>query len=74
MWSSATRSPSGGRDEHDCEPEAEGPDGTGIEKMTMARYHEVTRVNQDGAVRMSLAFVPLLKKAGDGQKQIGRSS
>lgn len=38
-------------------------DGSGIESMTMARYHDVIRVNQDGAVRMCLAFVPLLKKA-----------
>jgi len=50
------------------------PDGTGIESMTMARYHEVTRVNQDGAVRMSLAFVPLLKKAGEGRRILNIAS
>jgi NAD(P)-dependent dehydrogenase (short-subunit alcohol dehydrogenase family) len=44
-------------------------DGTGIEKMTMARYHEVIRINQDGAVRMCLSFVPLIKK-GKGGKRI----
>ena len=49
-------------------------DGTGIEKMTMARYHEVTRVNQDGAVRMCLAFVPLLKKAKDGKRIVNIAS
>ena len=49
-------------------------DGTGIEKMTMARYHEVIRVNQDGAVRMCLAFVPLLKKAGDGRRILNIAS
>src|SRR6185436_9521610 len=49
-------------------------DGTGIEAMTMARYHEVTRVNQDGAVRMSLAFVPLLKKAGEGRRILNIAS
>ena len=46
-------------------------DGTGIEKMTMARYHEVTRVNQDGAVRMSLAFVPLLRRPATGRSRLG---
>lgn len=49
-------------------------DGTGIEKMTMARYHEVIRVNQDGAVRMCLSFVPLLKKAKDGKRILNIAS
>ncbi|MEZ5833074.1 MAG: SDR family NAD(P)-dependent oxidoreductase [Dongiaceae bacterium] len=49
-------------------------DGTGIEKMTMERYHEVIRVNQDGAVRMCLAFVPLLKKAKEGKRILNIAS
>lgn len=49
-------------------------DGTGIEKMTMARYHEVIRVNQDGAVRMCLAFVPLLKRAKGGKRILNIAS
>jgi NAD(P)-dependent dehydrogenase (short-subunit alcohol dehydrogenase family) len=49
-------------------------DGSGIEKMTMARYHEVIRVNQDGAVRMCLAFVPLLKKAKEGKRILNIAS
>lgn len=49
-------------------------DGTGIETMTMARYHEVIRVNQDGAVRMCLAFVPLLKKAKEGKRILNIAS
>ena len=49
-------------------------DGTGIETMTMARYHEVIRVNQDGAVRMCLAFVPLLKKAREGRRILNIAS
>jgi NAD(P)-dependent dehydrogenase (short-subunit alcohol dehydrogenase family) len=49
-------------------------DGTGIEKMTMQRYHEVIRVNQDGAIRMSLAFVPLLKKGGEGRRILNIAS
>ena len=32
---------------------------THIETMTMEDYHRVIRINQDGAVRMSMAFVPL---------------
>jgi NAD(P)-dependent dehydrogenase (short-subunit alcohol dehydrogenase family) len=49
-------------------------DSTGIEKMTMARYHEVICVNQDGAVRVTLAFVPLLKKAGVGRRILNIAS
>lgn len=49
-------------------------DGTGIEMMTMARYHAVVRVNQDGAVRMCLAFVPLLKKAKSGKRILNIAS
>ncbi|MDQ7249955.1 SDR family NAD(P)-dependent oxidoreductase [Dongia sedimenti] len=49
-------------------------DGTGIETLTMQRYHQVTRVNQDGAIRMSLAFVPLLKKGGEGRRILNIAS
>lgn len=49
-------------------------DTTGIEQMTMARYHEVIRVNQDGAIRTTLAFVPLLKRAGDGRRVLNIAS
>ena len=35
---------------------------THIETMTMEEYHRIIRINQDGAVRMCMAFVPLLKK------------
>ena len=49
-------------------------DGTSIEQMTMARYHEVIRINQDGAVRMSLAFVPLLKKGREGRRILNIAS
>jgi NAD(P)-dependent dehydrogenase (short-subunit alcohol dehydrogenase family) len=49
-------------------------DGTGIEKMTMARYHDVIRVNQDGAVRMCLAFVPLLKRGKNGKRIVNIAS
>jgi NAD(P)-dependent dehydrogenase (short-subunit alcohol dehydrogenase family) len=49
-------------------------DGAGIESLTMARYREVVRVNQDGAVRVSLAFVPLLKKGGEGRRILNIAS
>lgn len=49
-------------------------DSTGIGNMTMKRYHEVIRVNQDGAIRMTLAFVPLLKKAGSGRRILNIAS
>jgi NAD(P)-dependent dehydrogenase (short-subunit alcohol dehydrogenase family) len=49
-------------------------DSTGIEKMTMARYHEVIRVNQDGAVRMTLALLPLIKSAGPGRRILNIAS
>ena len=49
-------------------------DTTGIAKMTMARYHHVIRVNQDGAIRMTLAFLPLLKKAGPGRRILNIAS
>lgn len=49
-------------------------DGHSIETMTMTRYHEVIRVNQDGAVRMSLAFVPLLKKGKEGKRILNIAS
>lgn len=49
-------------------------DGTPTDKLTMARYHEVIRVNQDGAVRMCLAFVPLLKKAKDSKRILNIAS
>ncbi|MFL5258971.1 MAG: SDR family NAD(P)-dependent oxidoreductase [Hyphomicrobiales bacterium] len=49
-------------------------DSTGIEKMTMTRYHEVIRVNQDGAVRMTLVLLPLIKKAGPGRRILNIAS
>jgi NAD(P)-dependent dehydrogenase (short-subunit alcohol dehydrogenase family) len=49
-------------------------DSTGIENMTMAHYHEVIRINQDGAIRVTLAFLPLLKKAGEGRRILNIAS
>lgn len=49
-------------------------DTTGIEAMTMQRYQDVVRINQDGAVRVSLNFVPLLKKSGTGRRILNIAS
>lgn len=47
---------------------------THIETMTMDEYHRVIRINQDGAVRMSMAFVPLIKKGGTGRRILNIAS
>ena len=39
-------------------------DMTGIKELTMERYRMVLDINQDGAVRVTLAFLPLLLAAG----------
>ena len=49
-------------------------DTTGIEQMTMAHYHDVIRINQDGAIRMTLALLPLLKKGGEGRRILNIAS
>ncbi len=47
---------------------------THIETMSMADYQQVIRINQDGAVRMVMAFVPLIKKAGEGRRILNVAS
>lgn len=49
-------------------------DTTGIEQMTMAHYHDVIRINQDGAIRTTLALLPLLKKGGEGRRILNIAS
>ena len=49
-------------------------DGTDIEAMTMQRWHEVIRVNQNGAIRVTLALVPLLKTGGEGRRILNIAS
>lgn len=49
-------------------------DTTGIEKMTMERYRQVANINQDGAIRMTLAFLPLIKAAGEGRRILNIAS
>lgn len=47
---------------------------THIETMKMEEYHRIIGINQDGAVRMAMAFVPLLKKAGEGRRIVNVAS
>ncbi|UVK43857.1 SDR family oxidoreductase [Mesorhizobium sp. AR07] len=49
-------------------------DMTGIETMTMAHYRKVLDINQDGAVRATLAFLPLIKAAGEGRRIVNIAS
>jgi NAD(P)-dependent dehydrogenase (short-subunit alcohol dehydrogenase family) len=49
-------------------------DMTGIHEMTMARYRKVLDVNLDGAIRATLAFLPLLKKSGAGRRVLNIAS
>jgi NAD(P)-dependent dehydrogenase (short-subunit alcohol dehydrogenase family) len=47
---------------------------THIETMKMEEYQRIIRVNQDGAVRMTMAFVPLIKKGGSGRRILNIAS
>jgi NAD(P)-dependent dehydrogenase (short-subunit alcohol dehydrogenase family) len=47
---------------------------THADTMTMEEYHRVIRINQDGAVRVSLALLPLMKKAGSGRRILNVAS
>jgi NAD(P)-dependent dehydrogenase (short-subunit alcohol dehydrogenase family) len=47
---------------------------THIETMTMDEYHRVIRINQDGAIRMCMAFVPLIKKGVTGRRILNIAS
>lgn len=47
---------------------------THIETMSMGDYHHVIRINQDGAIRMTMCFVPLLRKAGPGRRVLNVAS
>jgi NAD(P)-dependent dehydrogenase (short-subunit alcohol dehydrogenase family) len=47
---------------------------THIETMKIEEYHRVIRINQDGAVRMTMAMVPLIKRGGDGRRILNIAS
>lgn len=49
-------------------------DATAIEDLSMARYSRVLDVNQDGAVRVTLAFLPLLQRGGEGRRILNIAS
>lgn len=47
---------------------------THIETMKFEDYQRVMSINQDGAVRMVMEFVPLIKKAGPGRRILNIAS
>lgn len=47
---------------------------THIETMTMEQYARVININQDGAIRMTMVFVPLIKKSGAGRRILNIAS
>jgi NAD(P)-dependent dehydrogenase (short-subunit alcohol dehydrogenase family) len=49
-------------------------DATPTNALTMQRYAQVIEVNQNGAVRMALALLPLMRKAGPGRAIVNVAS
>jgi NAD(P)-dependent dehydrogenase (short-subunit alcohol dehydrogenase family) len=49
-------------------------DMTSIHDMTMARYRHVLDINLDGAVRVTLALLPVMKKSGPGRRILNIAS
>lgn len=49
-------------------------DMTPLTGMTMAHYRRVIDVNQDGAIRACLAFLPLIRKAPTGRRIVNVAS
>ncbi|MFN0114263.1 MAG: SDR family NAD(P)-dependent oxidoreductase [Paracoccaceae bacterium] len=49
-------------------------DETPIDSLTMEHYLRVTRINQDGALRVTLALLSLIRKGGDGKRILNIAS
>ncbi len=49
-------------------------DTTSIDRMTWQRYREVVDINQDGAIRVTMAFLPLIRKSGEGRRILNIAS
>ncbi|MEA2781082.1 MAG: hypothetical protein QOK29_2626 [Rhodospirillaceae bacterium] len=49
-------------------------DATPIDRLTPARYREVVEINLNGAVRVTLAFLPLLRKGREGRRVVNIAS
>lgn len=49
-------------------------DVAGIATMTFAHYRSILDINQDGAIRMTLALLPLIRKAGPGRRILNIAS
>lgn len=43
-------------------------DAAGVDAMSFDHYRSVTDINQDGAVRVTLALLPLMRKAAEGRR------
>ena len=49
-------------------------DATATDALTMERYAQVIEINQNGAVRMVLALLPLMRKGGQGRAIVNVAS
>lgn len=49
-------------------------DMTSIHDMTLARYRHVLDINLDGAIRVTLALLPVMKKSGAGRRILNIAS
>lgn len=49
-------------------------DMTSIHDMTMTRYRQVLDINLDGAIRVTLALLPVMKKSGSGRRILNIAS
>lgn len=49
-------------------------DMTPLDRMTMEHYRRVIDINQDGAIRVTLRFLPLIRAAPEGRRIVNISS
>lgn len=45
-----------------------------FQSMTMQHYHRIIRIDQDGAIRVTLALLPLIKRSGEGRRILNIAS
>ncbi|WP_428030950.1 SDR family NAD(P)-dependent oxidoreductase [Ancylobacter sp.] len=49
-------------------------DSAGVDAMSFPHYRSVLDINQDGAVRVTLALLPLIRRAGEGRRILNVTS
>jgi len=49
-------------------------DATGVDAMSFERYRHVCDINQDGAIRVTLAMLGLIRRAGEGRRILNIAS